>query len=499
MSGVPPIGPTNNSQQNFSLDNLNKQDKSSIFAHFDADKSGAVSDKEIVQAGVPKDMFDNVKKTLTNFFGKEKLSNLLPNGYAEYNELYTPPTKIVHNIEDIPLGSHDNVRMARYCDIRNLKLKEEDLLNLIIDKTTIMSQEQQEIISEYMEKAKNPGLGIRNLHAQGITGKGVKIAIIDQPLGKHKEYSNNIKAIHNINMEEFASRWDYDKASMHGAAVASIAVGKSVGVAPDAELEYYSAINCTTNSNDIENYKKENIPKLKDEQTSDDQKIDIMNNVKTAEQFGFISSNKPYVDAINQILDNNEKSSENEKVSVISISWGFNKSAPGYEELQKAVARAKEQGVFIVSTALSEQYGFLFNGANRNPKGDLENSDNYEAGAFFKKFSEVPIPTEYRQNMIEEKNKTLLVPMDHRTVADYTDSSSYRYDGNDGGMSWATPWLAGMYVLAKQVDSSITPEKFWEYALETSNECHNNDTGTYVGRLINPEKLIETIKNNLPN
>jgi hypothetical protein len=84
--------------------------------------------------------------------------------------------------------------------------------------------------------------------------------------------------------------------------------------------------------------------------------------------------------------------------------------------------------------------------------------------------------------------------MDHRTVADYTDSDSYRYEGNDGGMSWSTPWLAGAYVLAKQANPNITPEEFWKVALETSDECRNNDDNTYVGRLINPQRLIDAIK-----
>jgi len=94
----------------------------------------------------------------------------------------------------------------------------------------------------------------------------------------------------------------------------------------------------------------------------------------------------------------------------------------------------------------------------------------------------------------EFKDSFLLVPMDHRTVADFTDGSSYRYEGNDGGMSWSTPWLAGVYVLAKQVDFDITPEKFWELALATSDECRNNDTGEYVGRIINPQALIKAIQ-----
>ena len=33
-----------------------------------------------------------------------------------------------------------------------------------------------------LEAGKNPGLGVRALHAQGITGRGVGIAIIDNPL-----------------------------------------------------------------------------------------------------------------------------------------------------------------------------------------------------------------------------------------------------------------------------------------------------------------------------
>lgn len=43
-----------------------------------------------------------------------------------------------------------------------------------------------------MEAAKNLGLGIRQLHEQGLTDKGVKMAIIDQPLGMHQEYADNI-------------------------------------------------------------------------------------------------------------------------------------------------------------------------------------------------------------------------------------------------------------------------------------------------------------------
>jgi len=38
-------------------------------------------------------------------------------------------------------------------------------------------------VQQTMEMGKDPGLGIRDLHAKGITGRGVGIAIIDQPYG----------------------------------------------------------------------------------------------------------------------------------------------------------------------------------------------------------------------------------------------------------------------------------------------------------------------------
>lgn len=329
---------------------------------------------------------------------------------------------------------------------------------------------------------KDPGLGIRELHAQGYTGKGVKMAILDQPLGYHQEYSSNIKEHHNIH----ATDDSLAKASMHGAAVTSIAVGKTTGVAPDASVNYYSIGNESKKQKDIEFYKT-NILKEIENNKDNVEYVEALNNIlNNIDTDLAVSTNQPYVDAINQILDNNTKLPENERVSVISISWGFDKFAPGYNELQQAISRAKEQGVFIVSTVLDTHYGFNTCGANRDPLKDPNNPESYEAGAYWKK-------SHYFQNSTEAKDKLLLVPMDHRTVADYTDGKSYRYEGNDGGMSWSTPWLAGMYVLAKQADPNITPERFWSIALETSDECRNNDDNTYVGRIINPQKIIETI------
>lgn len=448
------------------------------------------------------------------------------NGTVFKKEAYSPyyrsfPATKVNSYEELKQGSHEDIKDARNCDISSLNLTNEQLHNLCIDNSTVLSDEQRKIVTEYTEKMKDPGLGIRQLHQQGLTGKGVKIAIIDMPLGEHEEYSQNLIHLEDINSKEMG----WTNAEMHSAAVASIAVGKNIGVAPDADLVYYSTANLSYDPKDIEIYHQNiwaKIEELKHRPDSEEkikvleemlqpnenilqeiesmkaslstitnqEKLDMMKEqiVEMDNYANSVTSNRAHVEALQKILDQNKKLPDDEKISVVSISWGFDPLAPGYDELLETVERAKKEGVFIVSTALSNHYGMETCGANRDPQADPNEADSYEACAFWKRTSEMPMSPNYRK-----RDSLLLVPMDHRTVADFTSKDGYRYEGNDGGMSWSTPWLAGMYVLAKQADPAITPEIFWQKALETSDECKNNDTDAYVGRLINPQKLINAI------
>jgi subtilisin family serine protease len=85
-----------------------------------------------------------------------------------------------------------------------------------------------------LTSAMNPGLGVRELHRQGITGKGVNVAIIDQPLpGKHPEYAGKILAYYAVGGDRGSS--------MHGPAVTSLLVGTRCGTAPDARVFYATA------------------------------------------------------------------------------------------------------------------------------------------------------------------------------------------------------------------------------------------------------------------
>jgi hypothetical protein len=80
-----------------------------------------------------------------------------------------------------------------------------------------------------------PGLGpgeeVRRLHARGITGRHVGVAIIDRPLlTRHQEFADRLRWYDEIDTEvDEAAGW-------HSTAVASIAVGCRVGAAPMADL-----------------------------------------------------------------------------------------------------------------------------------------------------------------------------------------------------------------------------------------------------------------------
>ena len=51
-----------------------------------------------------------------------------------------------------------------------------------------------------------------------------------------------------------------------------------------------------------------------------------------------------------------------------------------------------------------------------------------------------------------------------------------------------------MYALMKEANPNITPLEFIDKAKKTSDECYNND-GTFAGRLINPQNLLDSAIN----
>ncbi len=301
--------------------------------------------------------------------------------------------------------------------------------------------------TEVLENGKNPGLGIKNLHKQGITGKGITIAIIDQLLDtQHQEYKDNL-----IHYENFGYPETY-KASMHGTAVSSILCGKTTGVvAPDVKLVYFAA----------------NQLKGQDGETG------IIQN----EEHSVYFSN--YAKALRKILEINKTLSAKDKISAVSISWGM---LSENQECKKLIQQLKDSGVFVITTDLYKTYGLDFITIDRKMNSDPDDPNSYDAGFWF------------NENNTFERPNILLAPAGGRTTAGPQGHNNYVYYGT-GGMSWSTPYIAGVYALAKQVNKNITPESFWNIALKTGEPLIKN--GITQGTIIQPEKIIKTLQQEL--
>jgi hypothetical protein len=121
---------------------------------------------------------------------------------------------------------------------------------------------------------------------------------------------------------------------MHGPAVASIAVGKDIVVAPKAKLYY------------------------------------IASTFGHFTESGYEFDCSIMADAILRIVEINEKLDKDSKIRAISISKGYSRMDKGYEELQAAIKKADE-------AMLSGEAGYYTTGIHR--AGEFH-SNNHRAG-----------------------------------------------------------------------------------------------------------------------
>lgn len=299
---------------------------------------------------------------------------------------------------------------------------------------------------EILESGKNPGLGIRELHQSGITGQGIGIALIDQPLNQdHIEYRERLMLYEIINSEIDP------KPEMHGAAVASLAVGKNVGTAPQADLYYIAARNGRFN--------------------------------ETGE---YVYDFHETALAIYRILEINNSLPEDRKIRVISIQSGIRDDFADTSEVNKAIDAARQNNIFVIYSNLEDTYGFGFHGLGRDPLTNPDLTDCYEPA-----FTQI----EDYEGIFDPSLVRLLAPMDSRTFADAYSTDGYLFD-RVGGRSWVMPYLAGVYALAAQTYSNITPEKFWDLALDTGYwiMVESGNGLESLGPILNPGEIMRVLQ-----
>lgn len=298
--------------------------------------------------------------------------------------------------------------------------------------------------NQVMAMGKNPGLGVRSLHEQGITGKGISVAIIDQVLlVDHEEYADRIQYYNEENISA-------DYATMHGGAVTSILAGKSVGVAPESTIYYIATEAGKYTNNEFER------------------------------DLSYMAT------AIDHLVEINEALKESEKIRVISISLGWMPGTEGYETLMASIERAKEANIFVCSVSTDRSYDVDFIGLGRDVLKDPDEFSSYQPGLF------------YYDHYLEDSSFCdwmPMIPMDSRTTASPAGTSDYVFY-SDGGMSWAVPYFAGVYALACQVDPDITVDEFYKAVSKTSYKVDLVDTDDQTARqwIIDPVALIDELQ-----
>lgn len=334
----------------------------------------------------------------------------------------------------------------------------------------------------------NPGLHVTDLHKLGITGKNITVAIIDQPLNtEHIEIKDNI--IH----YEVLGYPENGPAAYHGTAVSSILAGKTLGVAPDTKIVYFAANHTIDNSNKvfaepeikamIEKYLPDNVKYndfIKDINKYPDLVLDIKHKlppevVKRIEKARTDTYFDDDATALRKILFMNSRLPKDKKISAVSISWGRLGEDP---ECTKLINMLIKSGVMVLTTDSQRFYenNAEFTTIDKQMNSDADDVESYEAG-FWKQY-------------LEKTHNNLLIPAGGRTIAGFYDNTQYIYCGANGGMSWATPYLVGVYALAKQVSPNLTPEHFFDIAHKVG--AHDKKMGDNV--FIQPQKIVEYLQ-----
>jgi hypothetical protein len=272
------------------------------------------------------------------------------------------------------LRNHNDLKkIDRFWGFQNVSLKKLDLK----EDLELLKSMTFDSFTEWPEKDKlpkgfdpqylldigrNPGLGILNLHEKGINGKGVGIAIIDQPLLLgHKEYTSRLVRYDATNLVGFSPQ-------MHGSPVASIAVGKEIGVAPEATLTYFA------------------VPMWE-------------------------KKNSHYIKSLRRIFELNKYLPEEERIRVVSISDGAFSSYNDFQNWKNVLKEAEGLRILVVTC----DPNFLNYGTLTLIEGKDPNK-----------------PESYILGKYSDKNNVLLIPTGNRTVASHRGIDVYTYDREGG-------------------------------------------------------------------
>jgi serine protease AprX len=288
------------------------------------------------------------------------------------------------------------------------------------------------VAAEILELGKNPGLGVRGLHEQGITGEGVFVAIIDQNLVAaldHPEFTGKIAKYRDTGTGQPDNR-----GSMHGPAVASLLVGETLGTAPGALL-YFAA---------VPSWNKDALY---------------------------------FADGLDWIVEENGKLPEGKKIRVVSVS--AKPSGPdtpftaNTEAWDAAVERAESAGILVVDC--SEHRG-----VTAPLYCDLDDPDDITR--CIRGWPE-------QEELPAVRTDRLYIPTSRRTTAEeyFQGKTGYQFTGS-GGLSWSAPYLAGVLALGWQIRPDLTGADMLRIAFDTAHQTAGG------AKILDPVAFIEGVR-----
>lgn len=351
--------------------------------------------------------------------------------------LTTTPSDSTRNIPEItPTGifiePYQNVQSQNLVDYGELG---EDLIKtLTFNQSTIWSPQDQSIAQAILEQGKNPGMGVRELHQEGITGKGITVAIIDQNMNlDHPEFQGEIIKYIWLGTDEPIQPY-----SMHGPAVTSLLIGNTIGAAPDARV-YYAAVP------------------------------------------SWLLDAQYYADALDWIIAENEKLPEGEKIRVVSVSaapsgiWSpFTKNMDAWDA---AYMRATEAGLLVLDCTFERGITLMCTYDLNDPDNMASCIPNWDPATHSPR-ERINIPTSRTTATEDGYNEEV--------------QFFYQFSGY-GGLSWSTPYLAGVLAMGWQINPELTNDHILDILFHSAYITENGE------RIIDPRAFIERVKLTAPS
>ena len=335
-------------------------------------------------------------------------------------------------------------------DLRNYDFSQtkESIHSVSFNENTIFPSTVRKAALRVMERGANPGLGIRGLHGRGITGKGVNVAIIDEPLDMgHPEYKGKI-----AEYKDFGSG---AASSAQGPAIAGLLAGDSMGTAPGVNI-YYAAVPAW---------------EMYDAQY--------------------------YASALDWIIEINAGLPEGEKIKVACISPNPENPLPwiNVDKYLASFMRAEKEGILVLDC--TNEHGAVLGACSRDYENPEDVSLCKPKGAYRIAIAPYHYDGEARDIYLDEEEadeNMLRVPISCKTLpetvelADGSHAYKYRYDSK-GQLSWALPYAAGVLAMGWQVRPGLGGDEMMEILFDTAQIDSKGN------KYICPEAFIDYLGN----